>query len=762
MSTHKNIDKICVVGILIALVIAIVFMNGEKLGIEKIVNEDAEGYAATDYFTSNDLNSASIDFSDSVTITLTEDSARVSGSGAYVYDNEVRIVRSGYYSIIGTTDSYRIVVDAEDYSKVWIQFNGVTINCADDACLDIEQADKVFLVLAEGTENTLISGDTYSDEALEAGHNGTIYAKDDLTITGTGTLTVSTAYKHGIKANDDLAITGGTIHITAEGDGIHANESIRIREAAVAIDAKDEGMQTDEADSFIYIESGTVSVNSSDDGIKSCGTITLDGGNLSITAGDDGIRSDTDIYVNDGVLLINDCYEGIEAKIIEIAGGDITIYPQDDGINANGNSTGMMGMGQGGQPMYEAMQEETAGQINEPSESAEIAANETAETAELDSNGEKPAADTSSALAEQPVDETASVTAAEATSETEETYVRISGGTIRIVNETATDADGIDSNGSVYITGGDIYVSLVGNGSNNAIDYGSESNGIAEISGGTLLASGSYNMAESFDSSSTQASIMYNISSGVEAGTLVTLTDASGNVLLSETVECSFTSIILSTPELQVGGTYTLSFGDAEETITIEEVSASYGDAQSSMFGGTMNFGGMSPRGNRENNGEMPDFSTMEDSDAPQMVERPQNGELPEGFDGQAMRERPEGMQQGMGRQKRPGMNSNEQSATENGTDQQTAPDQGQPAEGMPSEQPEQMQGTMDGSRESMDPNMQSPLNETTEVEADNEAIETETTVSETTKWIMLGASTIGLLAGLLLAKGLKGKSIFS
>ena len=158
------------------------------------------------------------------------------------------------------------------------------------------------------------------------------------------------------------------------------------------------------------------------------------------------------------------------------------------------------------------------------------------------------------------------------------------------------DADGLDSNGDILISGGVVRVSMVNLGSNSALDYGSESGGVCEITGGNVIACGSYSMAEGFDSTSTQCSILYNISAGTEAGTLVTLEDMDGNVLLSYEVPCSFSSVVLSVPELTIGETYLLTIGDDAEEITIEETAASFGDAQSGMFFGRMNWGGMQRR----------------------------------------------------------------------------------------------------------------------------------------------------------------------
>ena len=161
--------------------------------------------------------------------------------------------------------------------------------------------------------------------------------------------------------------------------------------------------------------------------------------------------------------------------------------------------------------------------------------------------------------------------AAGAGTETGETpYIHITGGTLTVINEAAMDADGLDSNGDILISGGTVRVSMVNMGSNSALDYGSESGGVCEITGGNVIASGSYSMAEGFDATSTQCSILYNISAGEEAGTTVTLEDADGNVLLSYEVPCSFSSAVLSCPDLQKNETYRLVIGDRSEEVKVE------------------------------------------------------------------------------------------------------------------------------------------------------------------------------------------------
>ena len=617
MSTHNTLDKICVAIVICSLVLTVLFMNGEALGITKIVDEDAEQNSDSAYFTTNDQN-GSWDTTGAAAITLTGDGASISGNGAYVYDGNVVIAEAGRYVLSGSLEDGSIIVDAHDSSKVWILLDGVEINCSDDACIQVDQADKVFLTLAEGSENTLISGSAYSDTALSDGTDGAIFAHDDLTINGSGSLTVTAQYSHGISANDDLVITGGTITISAADDAIHVNDSIRIKDAAITVTAGDDGLLTtnEVENGYLYIESGTLDITASGDGIHTTGDVTVAGGETNISAGDDGIHSDASVFVQSGTILISDCYEGIEALIIDVSGGDVSINCEDDGFNANGGSSDMFGGGGqmgGGQNdgtfghggMHDSGTDEgTTGEMPTPPDMGEEGMTGERPTppdmGEEGMSGEMPTPPDMSGESmsgEMPAgQETGTASGSgQSSADTEdvETYISISGGNIRIVNEIGQDADGLDSNGDIKISGGTIYISLLGTGSNCAVDYASESGGVAEITGGTIIACGASSMAESFDSTSTQASILYNTSSVVEAGTTLTVADADGSVLLSWEVPCSFSSALISCPQMEVGGTYTVTAGETSEEITLESVSVTYGEAQGGMPGGDMGQGGM-------------------------------------------------------------------------------------------------------------------------------------------------------------------------
>ena len=268
------------------------FMNGKALGLTPIAVEDAE----SDLFTSNDLK-PDWNTSSATKIVLSDQGSTISGNGAYVYDGNIHIIYAGRYVLTGSLSNGSVIIDADKNDKIWVSLDGAAIHCEDSAAIRIEQADKVFLTLADGSKNTVSSGSEYNAEVTASGVDGAIYSRDDLTINGSGALVVETGYCHGIVCNDDLVITGGDIAVTAAQDGIHANDSVRIRSASLSISAGDDGItvSNDDETAFLHVESG----------------------NITIPA----------------------CYEGMEAINITITGGTIDIAPTDDGINANGNGS---------------------------------------------------------------------------------------------------------------------------------------------------------------------------------------------------------------------------------------------------------------------------------------------------------------------------------------------------------------------------------------------------------------------------------------
>ena len=162
----------------------------------------------TDMFTKRDL-SGTYDESEAVKITLSGKTAACNSSNVQIEDGVVTIKAAGVYVLSGTLTDGTIVVDAGDDDKVQLILDGVSITAADYAAIYAKNADKVFVTLAEGAENSLtVSGDYVQTDDNNV--DAVIFAKCDLTLNGTGSLTVKDTTGHGIVSKDDLVVTGGT------------------------------------------------------------------------------------------------------------------------------------------------------------------------------------------------------------------------------------------------------------------------------------------------------------------------------------------------------------------------------------------------------------------------------------------------------------------------------------------------------------------------------------------------------------------------
>lgn len=431
--------------------------------------------------------------SDCELITLEGDRASSDSGGVEISDGTVTITQEGTYLLRGTYEGSIIVYTTDEAAKVQLILDGAEVTCEGGAALYILQADKVFVTTAAGSENSLNSVGEFV-QTDDNNVDGAIFAKDDLTLNGAGSLTVSCETGHGIVCKDDLRITSGTYMITAADHGIQAKDSTRILSGSITITAGEDG-----------IHSG----NDEDDTV---GYTYIGGGELTIAAGDDGIHADTELVIAGGTVTVTESYEGLEGNVIEITGGTITLTASDDGLNAAGGNDGSGQMGGFGRDMFDT-------------------------------------------------DESCSLI--------------IRGGTLTV----NAGGDGLDSNGGLYVYGGEVIVYGPTNSGNGALDYGTE----AVITGGTVIAFGSSGMAENFGDDSTQCSMIVNFTTQA-AGTGITLTDASGNVCVTAVSEKSYSSVVISSPELEVGQTYTLTAGEVTETIELTDTV--YGSGMGGMPGG--------------------------------------------------------------------------------------------------------------------------------------------------------------------------------
>lgn len=229
------------------------------------------------------------DETSAVSIAFADGAATVSGEGAAVDGETVTISQAGTYILSGSASNGRIIVAADKKAEVKLIFNGVTINCADNAPLLVSKAKKVYIVLEDGTENTLTDGESYSLGEDDSNTDGAIFSKADLTINGSGTLNVTANYKHGIVSKDDLVITDGNINVTSASTAIVGKDSVKISGGTFDISAGTNGIKStnsEESDKgFISITGGNITIVSNNDALEAQTVLTVEGGTFDITTG---------------------------------------------------------------------------------------------------------------------------------------------------------------------------------------------------------------------------------------------------------------------------------------------------------------------------------------------------------------------------------------------------------------------------------------------------------------------------------------------
>lgn len=253
---------------------------------ETSAQSEAGTFSSADMFIERDL-AGTYEESGAVYVTLSDDGITGETDGVAINGQTMTITAEGTYIFSGTLSEGQIVVDA-DNAKVQIVFDNVDITCASSAAVYVKSAEKVFVTLAEGSQNTLRNTDEYvaiDDNNIDA----VIFAKSDLTLNGTGSLTIISAEGHGIVSKDDLKIIGGTYDITAAGHALSGKDSVRIADGTFILTAEKDGIHAENADDeekgYIYIADGDFTITSDGDGMDASNIVQIEDGTLDITAG---------------------------------------------------------------------------------------------------------------------------------------------------------------------------------------------------------------------------------------------------------------------------------------------------------------------------------------------------------------------------------------------------------------------------------------------------------------------------------------------
>lgn len=465
------------------------------------------------------------------------------GNCVSVTGGTVTIKCGGEYDFSGSysgSDAQILVNTAKTDSSVYLNMKGLTLTNTADAPIYIQKASKAFVVAKNGTTNTFTDGSsrtknyTYTNDSGEAKTDTTgacIYAKDDLTIKGEGTLIVKANYNNGIHTSNDLKVKNGLITVNAKNNGLKGKGSVEISGGTINITTTEgDGIKSDTEDATdlangkgsIEITGGTITVTSAFDGITAANAVVVANGestapSIKVTAGGGqnclsltssgngggfggggfpgggmgggsscspsesmkGIKGDSSITISGGVIDINSRDDGIHSGgTITLSGGTMTIATDDDGVHAD-------------KALY----------VKENANVSVTIAYEGMESPDMNFEGGITSVITT--------DDGWNAAGGTSTTSTGNTgrggwggagggmggstgNLKVSGGYHYVYVGTG-DTDGIDSNGGISITGGVIIVECRMNGGMGGMV---DSDGTTSITGGKLLGFGTNNSEE--------------------------------------------------------------------------------------------------------------------------------------------------------------------------------------------------------------------------------------------------------------------------
>lgn len=423
-------------------------------------------------------------FASSIQIAYANGSATVVGSvsGVTVTTNGAHVtvnasVAGVEYVLSGSTSngSFKVYSD----KKFKLTLAGVSLTNDSGAAINIQSGKRVFVEVKTETENYLADASSYSTVTGED-EKGCFFSEGQLIFSGTGALTVTGNYKHGICSDDYVRLRSGSNITVASAvkDGIHTNDKIIIGGGILKVKASGDGLDCEKG--FIDIRGGLIKADISGDAskaVKAETDITLSGGQLILLTSGSAVYEGNDLSSAagikcDGNLVMNGTT--LSVKSTGAAGKGINC----DGTLSIDNSTVKI-ITTGKQYVYNR----------------------------LDSSAKGIKADGN---------------------------LTINSGTIWVKTPGGEGSEGIESKSTLTVNGGDVSVysyddcmnaskSIVINGGNiycySSGNDGVDSNGTLTITGGTIVSIGTTSPEEGFDCDQNTFKITGGTILGIGGGT---------------------------------------------------------------------------------------------------------------------------------------------------------------------------------------------------------------------------------------------------
>lgn len=504
----------------------------------------------------DDFDTASKDttFTNAITIVFSKGDASVvnpysekgvtvtTASGRVIINSTISTVLT--YVLSGSTTDGSLKIYSE--SAYAIALNGVDIICSDGPAINSQSKQSASVLLVGGSKNRLIDNNIYTSSSED--QKGTLFSEGGISFSGSGSLTLKGYYKHAICSDDFIEIAGGNISVqSAYKDGIHTKDYCLIKGGTLNIAADDDGIDCEEG--YIQIEGGNISLSLAGEGakgLKSAGNMIISGGETTIitsgsayfdTEDNDisspaGIKCDGNLEIKGGSLAITSSGAGGKGinvdGAITVSGGTITTTTSGGQFRYGNDDTAAKAIKADGAIVI------NGGDINVKTSAAEAEGIESKSTITVN-NG------------------TIQVTAYDDCINAS-TNITINGGYIYCYS---ASNDGIDSNGTLTITGGVV----ISSGTTSPEEGFDCDNNTFKITGGIIIGTGGATSSPTA-SASTQYSVVYG-GTGT-SGQLIHIESAEGTGILTYKIPRAYSSrmvLLFSSPDLSANTNYTIYTG---------------------------------------------------------------------------------------------------------------------------------------------------------------------------------------------------------
>lgn len=456
----------------------------------------------------------------------TASEASVDGDGVRISGSDILIENGGQYEVTGSLEDGRIVVNVKN-EQVIIRLNNADISCSYSSAVYGYEADKLVLLMADGSVNNLSDAssynysDDYSIEA-EAEPNACVYAKMDLLICGSGALNINGNFEQGVTGKDNLDIAGASLNVVSVGKAVLGKDRLAVSDALIEADAED-------------------------DALHSNGNILLDGGKYLLTSKNDGIHADSGVVADGADITVYESEEGIEGWQIYLLNSKADVTADDDGLNAtNKESDGMDFGGFGGNKGG------FGGRGEMPDGNLDGGAGEMPDDFK-GGQGEMPDRGFGGGRVEMPQEQQSASSGAEIKLVLNNSNVFINSG-----------GDGIDSNGSVYMDGGTVIVYGPSDSGNGGLDFAST----FELVSGTLLVTDVTGM-NMLPTSSEVLGIDVTLTQNLSAGDVVNVSSENCSFCFDIIKKCSHFTLI--SPDMKSGDNVKVLTGGSTAANVSEE-----------------------------------------------------------------------------------------------------------------------------------------------------------------------------------------------